>query len=238
MSHPLSTELIKFRSTKERVQQRLDWEKAQVARIQMQMTAIETDKAQLLKAVALIDGTIAVISANGIGRIESSVTSGLQLVFADPTLSFVVSKKEGAKGNSYFFEVIQGSVRGPILETFGGGVANVVSFLLRVIVHKRFKLGKFFFVDEGFNNVSASRLPIVSDLLHSLTTDSGYTIFAVTHQPVLASAANHVYQVVPNAGAPPTLRLLGPGDIEDLMYPAPTDAIDPNIQGSLQAAHG
>lgn len=188
------------------VHQRLEYENQQAARFEKRMAEIEAEKAELSKAVGLIDKAIEVISANGVGRIETTVTNGLRLVFDDPTLGLKILKKEGARGNSYEPVGQQGEVEGPFLDTFGGGIVNVAAFLLRIIMLKRFKLARFLVLDESFNNVSAQYLPMVSELLRSLARDGGYTIFAVTHQPILALAADRIYRVVPGEdGAPPTI---------------------------------
>jgi hypothetical protein len=207
----LSTELTTLRSRLSRIHQRLEFERAASARIETRFTELEAEKSALVKAVALIDKTIEKVSANGIGRIETTVSNGLRLVFGDPTLSLKVNKKEGTRGNSY--EIVgrqqKGDdwVEGPFLETFGGGVANVASFLLQVLIQKRFKMWKGFILDERFNNVSAQALPKVSKLLRSLAHDGGYTILAVTHQPILAMSADRIYRAVsgPN-GMPPMLE--------------------------------
>src|ERR1039457_6971036 len=97
----LQTELTTARASLAHVHQRFEYETKQVERIQERLAAIGAEKTQLVKAVALIDRTIEVISSNGIGRIESTVTNGLRLVLADPEIAFKVLKKEGARGNTY-----------------------------------------------------------------------------------------------------------------------------------------
>jgi DNA repair ATPase RecN len=192
------------------------FEQDALARHKRRMGELEEEKVLTVKAVALIDKAIGVVSANGVGRMESTVTNGLRLIFGDPQLAFRVLKKEGKQGNSYYIEVQKGDVSGPILETFGGGVANVVSFLLRVIMIKRFKLARVLICDETFNNVSARILPAVSETLRSLARDGGYTILAVTHQPILASAADHVYRVMADTPEdPPKLVAMKPRDVDE-----------------------
>lgn len=193
-------------------------ERAQVSRLRASIAEIEQNKALLLKAVAVIDAAIKVVSASGIGVIESLVTSGLQLVFGDPTMSLSIDKKENVRGNSYELIGQKGDVRGPIMETFGGGVANVVSFLLRVILINRFQLARCLVIDESFNNVSAEYLPMVSEMLHQLSRARDYKILAVTHQPILAAAAGAVYRVVPNEhrSGSPTLVALTQSEMERL----------------------
>jgi hypothetical protein len=80
------------------------------------------------------------------------------------------------------------------MTSFGGGVQNVVAFLLRVILVKRFKLAKFLVLDEQFSNVSPEYQPKVSQMLRELA-DLGFTIFAVSHQPMITEAADTVYRL-------------------------------------------
>lgn len=191
----LANRLIAYRSNRDRVSQQLEYEQRNLIRLYGKVDQIEKDKLQLVKCLGLIDKAIAVISANGIGKIESIVSGGLKLVFEDPTLSFVVERKEGARGNSYRLYVKNRELMSNPMDSFGGGVVNVVAFLLRVIMIKRFKLAKFLVVDESFNNVSGEYLPKVSAMMKQLTAEHGYTILAITHQPILTAAADAVYRV-------------------------------------------
>lgn len=239
----LNTELTAIRTKLDRVRQRLEFERQRSAQIDARLAAIEAEKALLVKAVILLDKTIEEVSANGIGRIESTVTNGLRLVFDDPTLALKVVKNEGKRGNSYEIVGVRGDVEGPFLETFGGGIVNVASFLLRVLMSKRFKMGKAFFLDESFNNVSAQRLPKLSKLLRSLAHDGGYMIFVVTHQPILALAADRIYKAEPGpVGAPPTLQEITNGELaaeiaamnyldeERTMHPGPQRVVEAIVQ--------
>jgi hypothetical protein len=184
------------------------YEAAQVVRLKGKISQLEEDKKQLVKAVGVIDKVITIISANGIGKIESIVSGGLQLVW--PQLSFVVEKKEGVRGNSYRLLLQKGRIVGPPMSTFGGGPVNVAAFLLRVIMVKRFKLAKFLAVDEGFNNVNGDANQIqVSTMLSKLCHDHGFTILAITGQPLFAAAADIVYEGIPGDGETlPALRRL------------------------------
>jgi hypothetical protein len=160
---------------------------------------------------------IQIISANGIGKIEGIVSDGLRRVFDDPGLSLVVEKKSHAAGNKYrlLLKSGDGEPYDP-MNSNGGGVVNVIAFLLRLMLIKRFKLAKLIVLDEQFNGVSADRLPAVSALLRTLTDSHGYTILAVTHQPILADAANAVYQVVVRQGKPPMLKRVEGAELEVL----------------------
>jgi DNA repair ATPase RecN len=172
---------------------------------------LEKKKILYVKTSGVLDRLIQVVAANGIGRIEKTVTKGLRAVFG-AKISFVVEKKEGARGTSYRLEVKYGDVQDDPLDTFGGGVVNVTAFLLRVIMVKRFNLAKFLALDEAFNNVSAKYQPKVSQMLQVLVKDYNYKILAVTHQPLLAGAATRVYLVEGPEGSP-SMRLLPPEEV-------------------------
>jgi DNA repair exonuclease SbcCD ATPase subunit len=208
MDQALVNRITRFRTGNERLVQQLLYEQQTILRLQGKIEQLEKDKTLLVKAVGLIDRCIQVLSANGLGTIESVTTAGLRLVFDDPSLGLIIEKKEGVRGISYGL-LVRGKdpsgheVIGPPSETFGGGVSNVASFLLRVLLIKRFKLAKFLAVDESFNNVNgAQNKRNVSELLHKLCSDHGFTIFLVTGEELLTSAADHAYEVSVEDGVP------------------------------------
>ncbi len=217
MDAALASRIGNVRSTVDRLNQQLDYESSTIVRIGRRIKELEDEKAQLVKAVGLIDRCIQIISANGIGKIESIVSDGLRRVFNDSTLTLVVEKKSQARGNVYRLLVQKdgGEPYDP-MNSYGGGVVNVIALLLRLILIKRFKLAKLIVLDEQFNNVSAEYLPTVSALLKTLTDKHGYTILAVTHQPILADAADSVYQVIVETGKPPALHKVEGLELETL----------------------
>lgn len=178
------------------------------------MLGLEDEKAHLVKCIAVTDKVIEKVAANGVGRVETVVTQGLQLVFG-PAIACVLEKRVLAKGTTYAVKIkvdtADGAVIDDPMEAFGGGPVNMIAFLMRMLMIHRFKLAKFMVLDEAFNNVSVSYLPAVSALLKSLTDDHGYDILAITHQPALSSQADRTYHVGGIIGSP-TLKLLTVGD--------------------------
>jgi hypothetical protein len=212
MDQELVNRLTRFRAGNERLQQSLVYEQQSIVRLQGKINQLEADKTMLVKAVGLIDRCIQVISANGISKIESIVTGGLRLVFDDPTLGLIVEKKETARGNSYALLLRKGDVIGEPMGSFGGGPCNVTSFLLRLILIKRFKLAKFIALDEALNNVGkdGGDLARTSAMLQQLCRDHGFTILATTHESNeagLVSAADAVYRVFIEGGLPVLKRV-------------------------------
>jgi DNA repair ATPase RecN len=213
MDAAITSRIAEVRRTVNQINQRNLYETNAITRLHNKLGVLEKDKLLLLKAVALIDRTIAVISANGIGKIESIVTGGLHAVWGkESKLRFVIEKKETARGYSYELKMSKGDFTGKIMESFGGSVQNVVAFLLRVIMLKRFKMAKLLVLDENFANVGNEKghhyLEKTSAMLRELCDNHGFTIMAVSHQPILSAAADQVYRLVAREDEPPLLRKL------------------------------
>lgn len=185
------TTYIEFCKQKEA---KLLYEEENLKNLSKKMESLAEQKAKMLKAQATVDKMIQIVSAKGIGKIESVVSGGLRLVFGNK-VSFIIDKKEGTRGTNYKILFKKGDVIGEPLENFGGGLVNVAAFLLRVIMIKRFKMAKFIAVDESFNNVSVEYLPKVSKMLKTLCDDHGFKILAVTHQSQLSAVADRTYRV-------------------------------------------
>src|ERR1700691_4864103 len=108
MEQTLSNRIAAFHSVASQTKQQLSYEEQNLARLKTKIAQIETDKAQLVMAVGLIDRATQIISANGVGKIESVVSAGLQMVFRDKSMGLVLNKKEGARGSSYELLLRQG----------------------------------------------------------------------------------------------------------------------------------
>lgn len=205
MDQALVSRLGKVHATVSSIDQRLQYESATITRLSARIKQLEEEKAALVKAVGTIDRCVQIVSASGIGKIEGIVSDGLKRVFGNDELGLYIEKKETARGNSYRLLVRKGKTVGNPMDSFGGGVQNVVAFLLRIILIKRFKLVPFIALDEQFSNVSAEYQPKVSEMLKVLS-QMGFTIFAISHQPTITAAADRIYEVVVDDGFPPTLR--------------------------------
>lgn len=210
MNPALQSRISRVHATVTAIKQRHEYEANTIARHTARIKQLEEEKAELVKAVGVIDRCIQVISANGIGKIEGIVTDGLHRVFGNKTLALVIEKNETKRGINYKIQVKKGETIGNPMESFGGGVQNMVAFLLRLILIKRFKLAQFLALDEQFSNVSPQYQPRVAQLLKTLT-GMGFTIFAVSHQPLITSSADNIYELVLNDSGfqtVPTLRKL------------------------------
>lgn len=128
----------------------------------------------------------------GVGEV---VSRGLTAAFGEP-LDLVVEM-----GQSGDLPVAKFSVRDSrglvtdIIDSRGGGLVNVASFLLRVLLllSARPPLARLLVLDESFANVSGEYLPAVVALLRRICDDGGFQLLLVTHRPELADAADVAY---------------------------------------------
>jgi DNA repair exonuclease SbcCD ATPase subunit len=186
--------LSEFKAKKAEAQSLLNSHMSTIARNKTKMVEIEAEKTQHVKAIGVMDKAIQIVSANGIGKIESVVSDGLKLIF-DSDYKLIIERKDGVRGESYKILLEKNGFTAPPIESVGGGLVNVISFLLRVIMIQRFKLAKLIVLDESMNNVSPEFIPKVSEMLKTLCDEHGYVILAITQQSALASSADRVFRV-------------------------------------------
>jgi len=133
-------------------------------------------------------------------RVESLVTRGLRAVFGrnDYEFAFDVSLSRSMIG---VVPVLRSEFEGDMIETaitegHGGGIADVVSFVLRVVVLSltRPRLAPVMVLDESFRHVSPDCLRGVATLLRELNQSAGIQFILVTHKPELLDAADVIYR--------------------------------------------
>ena len=129
--------------------------------------------------------------------IEIIVSYGLNTVFGQE-FKFQITGPE-IKGSEVTigFEVIDssGNPRDPYTE-LGGGLADVLSFLLQfVIVHLLGdRIGQFVFLDEPCKHLSSEYREQFAALIKELTIRTSMQMLIITHEPLYASSADKIYQ--------------------------------------------
>lgn len=137
-------------------------------------------------------------------KVEAAVQAAVRAVFG-PRMAFRLDVRT-VRGQ-VTMEPQVGYVRGSAvswvgMDAVGGGVADVVSFAVRVAVLARYrpKLRRVLVADEPFKHVSAGYLPAVASMLRELSRNAGVQIIVVSHEPEIASAADRVYDVTMSPG--------------------------------------
>lgn len=85
-----------------------------------------------------------------------------------------------------------------IMESHGGGVSNVIGFLLKLLtlVFQSNKFRPVLFLDESFANLSAEYVPMIAQVINKLVNELGreLQIVLVTHQKEFIDYADTVYK--------------------------------------------
>lgn len=148
---------------------------------------------------AALTALLAKVSEESLRSVEGTITYGLRVVFDDHPLTFRF-RAGTARGGQVLEPVLQlGPVEQPILDAFGGGPAQVVAFLLRLLVCHRLGLYPLVLLDETFSMVSAQYVPNVAKLLRELAGQMGFTFLLVTHQNAFVEHATRAYEVAEHA---------------------------------------
>jgi DNA repair exonuclease SbcCD ATPase subunit len=130
-----------------------------------------------------------------IATFERVVTLALKEIF-DSEYNFKI-EVTADKRVSTKFKLTKGDMELDLIDAVGGGVVNVVSFVLKVLIlaSVRPKRQQIMFLDEQFNNVSADYRPRVANLLKSFSEQLGIQFVLITHQQEFTDAADVVYNL-------------------------------------------
>ena len=175
-----------------------------------QYEAREKHRMELAETVAALEGEVALLgltdtalvallqqtSAANLKAIEELVTSGLQAIFDDLALSFRFDVDQ-ARGQQTLTPVLasHGQVEGPILDSHGGGPAQVVALLLRLLTVHRLGLYPLVVLDEALNMVSDQYIANCAEFLKGLCSRLGLTLLLVTHKDQFAVEATRAYRI-------------------------------------------
>lgn len=133
-------------------------------------------------------------------RVEALVTRGLRAVFGRDDLEFFFKTaihRDVFSTTPMVRSAFQGrTIETEIVEGHGGGIADVVSFVLRVIVLclARPRAAPVLVLDETFRHVSLEYLRGCATLMKELNRSAGIQFVLVTHKPELVDAADVVYR--------------------------------------------
>lgn len=189
--------------------------------LRTQAEEAEETAARQKEAAARLEQVVALLAAlqetwrnnfqDAVGRL---VSQGLTGVFGEE-LDLVVEMGMSGDLPTARFAVRDGrGLETEVMEARGGGLVNVASFLLRVLLllSARPPLARLLVLDESFSNVSAGHLPALTALLRRICEEGGFQVLLVTHRPELTDAADVAYEFRLVEGVTEVRRLKGPQD--------------------------
>lgn len=200
MSEPIESRLRALRLELEHRRGRRDTILAAAERDEAAALEHQANAELAQKATEVIQAAIEARRQELREKVESLVTRGLRAVFGRSDLEFFFETRihGGTVGIVPALRSRFGDreIEAGIVDGHGGGIADVISFLLRVIVLilTRPKLTPFLVLDEPFRHVSLEYLRGAATLLRELNRSGGIQFFMVTHKPDLLDAADVVYR--------------------------------------------
>jgi DNA repair ATPase RecN len=162
--------------------------------LEKEVTLLKDEAGLLAKASAVLKHLLDIMVKDEINRMAGLMTFGLKTVFDDQRLTFVPVMSK--KGDRVHIELTthNGDIVGSF-GSFGGSVAVIESFLLRILCMLKMNLARFMILDETFAAVGAEYIPSTSRLINEIAKKLNMDILLVTHQPEFQAHANHVYKV-------------------------------------------
>ena len=160
---------------------------------------IETQEKASLFLQTLSDETRQIV----IDKMSSIVTDALKKVL-DKNLAFemVLSTERNQADIKFLVKDTTMNKSYEILNSFGGGLADIVSFPLRVSLLLKWspQLSRVLIMDEPFKAVDVTNQAFVGEFVRQLSEKLKLQIIAVTHSSELASKAHQQFKVTNNKG--------------------------------------
>lgn len=147
-----------------------------------------------MKASTVLKHLLDIMVKDEVARTAGLITYGLKTIFEDQNLTFT---PEITKKNEKIYIELKTNDNGIEggYKSFGGSVAVIESFLLRVLCLLKKKYAKFMILDETFSAVGVEYIANTGKLISELSKKIGLDVLLVTHQKEFQHSADHVYRV-------------------------------------------
>jgi len=137
-------------------------------------------------------------------EVEQLVTQGLRSIFENPSIQFnidFVTKRNQIEAEFILSKEENGSrIQGDILSTHGGGVVDVISISLRIIIMQLLKVKGPLILDEPGKNISAQFISAFGKFLTEVSNTFDRQIIMITHNSKLVEFANNTIEVYQTNG--------------------------------------
>jgi DNA repair exonuclease SbcCD ATPase subunit len=162
--------------------------------LQKEITGLKEEIDLLTKTGAVLKHLLDIMVKDEINRMSGLISYGLTTIFEDQNLSF--HPVIGKKNDRVYIELktANNGIEGEF-GSFGGSVAVIESFLLRIICMLKLKLSRFMLLDETFASIGSEYIQNTSRLIGELSDKLGLDVLLVTHQPEFQNYAKRVYKV-------------------------------------------
>ncbi len=147
-----------------------------------------------MKASTVLKHLLDIMVKDEVDRMAGLITYGLTTIFDDQNITF---KPEITKKNEKIYIELKTNSNGNEggYKSFGGSVAVIESFLLRVLCLLKKTYVRLMILDETFSAVGEEYIANTGKLISELSKKIGLDVLLVTHQKEFQHNADHVYKV-------------------------------------------
>lgn len=132
-------------------------------------------------------------------EVELLVTRSLRSILDNPRITFKIEFIEKRNQTEAQFSLsVEGEdeqIGGDIISTYGGGVVDIISVSLRVILMQLLKLEGPLILDEPGKNIAPQYISNFGKFLMGISKSFDRQIIMITHNNTLASCANNIINV-------------------------------------------
>lgn len=149
------------------------------------------------KSIETLQNVSSVMKTTSIKNVETLITKGLHDIVDEKDLSFVI--KYDSKRNfiqaQYKIHSKMKDQDYDIVNSFGGGIADVISILQRIIFVYKFNTAKVLILDESGKFISPDKQANLGKFLSDISNKLGMQVILITHKKEVESQANQVIKV-------------------------------------------
>jgi predicted ATPase len=135
---------------------------------------------------------------SNIDSISALGTSGLRKVIHDQELTFRILQEMRNNRVSMKFVLSEGTgdelVEGDPKRSFGGGALLFLSFVLRLAVMQKLRMGNLLILDESLYGLANRYVPAAADFMRQVSDQTGINILMVTHNDLFMDGAHTSYE--------------------------------------------
>jgi DNA repair exonuclease SbcCD ATPase subunit len=167
--------------------------KSREANLQKEIKAIKESIDVDTKASSVLKHLLDHMVKNEIEKMAGLITYGLKTIFDDQNLTFVPIIAKKNEKMHIELNTRRDNIEGD-MNSFGGSIAVIESFLLRILCLLKLNLAKFMLLDETFAPVSEEYISNTSKMVSEISKKLGIDVLLVTHQKSFMDNADHVYK--------------------------------------------
>jgi len=172
---------------------------AQLERNTKECERLERDNKILVEALHLLEQCNVVSRDYVKTEVEQLVTQSLRSIFGDATIqfdiNFVTKRNQTEAEFTLSHKEDKTHIQGDILYSYGGGVADIISISLRIIIMQMMKIKGPLILDEPGKYVSAQYINAFGKFLIESSNAFDRQIIMVTHNDKLAALASNTIEV-------------------------------------------